>query len=645
MFNNLHDNYDRPNAQSIHARGRRYGWHPSGRPSIHPRYAMPAHHAAGNLPASVDLSPECPAVYDQGALGSCHDSMTEVLTRGGWKFFRDVVAGDELATVNPEDGELTFEVPTRMVGFPYSGEMFRGSHDALDFLVTPDHKMVVRKWDEFARTLSSSYSFVDMKDVGWYAGLRNSVVYRGASPLGETVTIPGVDHKRNDQRSDLTVPTASWLRFLGIFVAEGTLPRLTTPYRYVPKSGRSGEVAEDAPARRRVHYKVQIAAFKEREKAFIREVFANLGVKALELKDRFTFENKRIYKALEGLGYSGVRAPDKFVPDFVFEASGPEIREFLLGHFMGDGSIQGGHISHHTSSKSLAEGLQRLIFLSGGWSSIGVRDPRATKMKDGREVVGRHPRYRVSSWGSRNLSLDRKANVTRESYEGMVYCAEVPTHHTLVTRRNGKILISGNCTGNALAGLFQFLLMKLGRPTFVPSRLMIYWGERAAEGTVGLDVGANGDDGIAFLQAKGVCPESTWPYDASRFAEMPPRAAWGEAYHHKLGDPVAIKDGDLAQIRSCLASGYPVAFGFTAYPDLESPHVAATGQLPMPAHGDRPIGGHEVLLVGYDDATQLFKVRNSWGPGWGLRGYFLMPYAYLANPNLAGDFRSARLAG
>ena len=197
---------------------------------------------------------------------------------------------------------------------------------------------------------------------------------------------------------------------------------------------------------------------------------------------------------------------------------------------------------------------------------------------------------------------------------------------------------------NALAGLFQFLLMKLGRPSFVPSRLMIYWGERAIEGTKGQDAGANGDDGMTFLQTKGVCPETTWPYDPTRFAEIPPTHAWAEAAHHKIADPVTIDNTNLDEIRSCLASGYPIAFGFTAYPDLESDKVATTGQLPMPTTGEQPIGGHEVLLVGYDDATELFKVRNSWGPGWGLDGYFLMPYAYATNPDLAGDFRSATVA-
>ncbi len=202
----------------------------------------------------------------------------------------------------------------------------------------------------------------------------------------------------------------------------------------------------------------------------------------------------------------------------------------------------------------------------------------------------------------------------------------------------------GSCTANALAGLFQFLLMKLGKPSFAPSRLMIYWGERQIEGTVNEDSGANGDDGMTFLQTKGVCRETTWPYDPTRFTEIPPTNAWAEAATHKLGSPMTIDNTNLLEIKSCLASGYPIAFGFIVYPELESEKVAQTGILNMPGLFERPIGGHEVLMVGYDDATRHFKIRNSWGPGWGQSGYFEMPYAYATNPELASDFRSAKVA-
>jgi C1A family cysteine protease len=63
----------------------------------------------------------------------------------------------------------------------------------------------------------------------------------------------------------------------------------------------------------------------------------------------------------------------------------------------------------------------------------------------------------------------------------------------------------------------------------------------------------------------------------------------------------------------------------------------------MPAAGERPVGGHAVLAVGYDDKAQRFAVRNSWGSSWGQKGYFTIPYAYLTHPGLASDFWTIRL--
>jgi hypothetical protein len=58
----------------------------------------------------------------------------------------------------------------------------------------------------------------------------------------------------------------------------------------------------------------------------------------------------------------------------------------------------------------------------------------------------------------------------------------------------------------------------------------------------------------------------------------------------------------------------------------------------MPTSDESVRGGHAVLLVGYDDATKRWLVRNSWGDGWGKGGYFTMPYGYLLDDNLSDDF-------
>jgi C1A family cysteine protease len=87
-----------------------------------------------------------------------------------------------------------------------------------------------------------------------------------------------------------------------------------------------------------------------------------------------------------------------------------------------------------------------------------------------------------------------------------------------------------------------------------------------------------------------------------------------------------------------LATGLPIVIGFTVYESFESSTVASTGMVPMPGHHEKQVGGHCVVLVGYDDSQSMFIVRNSWGTSWGMAGYFMMPYAYLTNPRLSSDF-------
>src|SRR6266702_898905 len=94
-------------------------------------------------------------------------------------------------------------------------------------------------------------------------------------------------------------------------------------------------------------------------------------------------------------------------------------------------------------------------------------------------------------------------------------------------------------------------------------------------------------------------------------------------------------DQSLAQMKGCLAAGSPIVIGFTVYESFESSAVAQTGDAPMPGPGEQVLGGHAVLVVGYDDATSRFRLRNSWGTGWGKKGYFTLPYTYLTDSNLS----------
>jgi C1A family cysteine protease len=196
----------------------------------------------------------------------------------------------------------------------------------------------------------------------------------------------------------------------------------------------------------------------------------------------------------------------------------------------------------------------------------------------------------------------------------------------------------GSCTANAIGAAFEFdQLNQGGLKDFMPSRLFIYYNERAIEGTIGTDSGGMIRDGIKSVAKLGVCTETTWPYDISKFTEKPPTGAYGEAVKHQALVYRSVL-GQLHQMQGCLASGYPFVFGFSVYESFESPEVAKTGVVPLPPRGEQLIGGHAVVAVGYDDSSQRFIVRNSWGPGWGDKGYCTMPYGYLTDPQLASDF-------
>jgi C1A family cysteine protease len=192
----------------------------------------------------------------------------------------------------------------------------------------------------------------------------------------------------------------------------------------------------------------------------------------------------------------------------------------------------------------------------------------------------------------------------------------------------------GSCTANALAGIFEFEQNKQGLSDFMPSRLFIYYNERALQGTVSSDSGASLDEGIQTLTTKGVCPETTWPYNISEFTIIPSVTAYSDATSHKIlaskKVPVSING-----FKTIINMGYPVAFGFTVFSYMESQQMANTGILQLPAHNEQPLGGHAVVCVGYSDTmtsgghTGFLRVRNSWGSSWGQQGYFFMPYDYV----------------
>lgn len=172
------------------------------------------------------------------------------------------------------------------------------------------------------------------------------------------------------------------------------------------------------------------------------------------------------------------------------------------------------------------------------------------------------------------------------------------------------------------------------------SRLFIYYNARADEADGGrlTDSGCSMTSAIQALEKYGVCPEPDWPYDIERVHERPSDDAYQNAESFQIKEALQL-DIDLIQMKSCLAQGFPFAFGLTLYNSFDK--ASKSGIVPMPdqseqtrqSHGrfsERFVSlftsgnwfflmfffSHAMLAVGYSDHSKSFIVRNSWGEYW-----------------------------
>lgn len=463
-----------------------------------------------------------PAI-DQNGRGYCATADTEVLTERGWVAYPDYNWTDPLATVNPATHALEFQRPFQRHVYEYDGEMVYSTNRRIDFGVTPDHQLYVRKWDERKRTLSDRYSFVRAADLGWYAGLLAAPSGQIGTELVE-VEVPG------DRRYD----GDDFLALLGLIVSDGYAGGAESTKNWVSFASFREDVrgAVEALARR-----VGFRECPSRRGVWVRY---DAGALAAWLREG----------AYEG-GRTGSRA--KRVPRLIQSASPRQIRLFL--HWFNDRTRDGSQF--YSTSKGLIDDLQELHLRVGRRATIGAVKARDVAYGGNASgVIRSGSGYTLTVSKTDRLCLERKKHVETDRYKGLVYCAAVP-NHTLLTRRNGSVLISSNCWAHS--GVSAAIMARaINNQPFVDlSAYMVACIIKDYR-----DEGGWGLEGVEFLAENGVPSSQFWPQQSVKRSNDTP-AMRENAKLHRATEWMELDNRNMkAQLVTCLLLGIPVVTDF-----------------------------------------------------------------------------------
>jgi UDP-glucuronate decarboxylase len=342
---------------------------------------------------------------------SCFSEDTEVLTRDGWKFFRDIKTEDEIMTISKE-GILEYQKPIEIISEKYVGDMIKFQNTKIDLLVTPNHRMYVRERGSREFNLIPAFESIrweraEMQKKGNWIGKEEKYFY-----------LPPVLNNKVGNINKIKMD--DWLEFLGYYITKGCV--------HVRKRGDKKYLAN--------RYSVLIAQDRKDKERWnkIRACLERLPFRFYDSDDhQFRICNKQLALYLKRLGDSG----ERFIPTEFKNLSKRQLRILFDSLMLGDES--GKCDAFYSSSHRLTGDMHELLLKLGISGNIAFKDKRKE-----------NPVYQIQilTDEKKDFLTPQYPRRTIERYDGLVYCVNVP-NHVIFVRRNGKTLFCGNCYDEA----------------------------------------------------------------------------------------------------------------------------------------------------------------------------------------------------
>ncbi len=364
----------------------------------------------------------------------CYDEETRVLTRNGFKYFKDLEYSDEVATLNKQTEELEYHKPEKIVKFRRKGPMMSLTGQQFDVCVTPDHKMVTKEHVKGSYKVdpNEDWSLIPLNEMivknkkgdkiisSKYRAKKNCKWLAGNDE--DFFVIPGVDGSNYPVRKGkpTKIKMDTFLKFMGWYLSEGSL-----------------EISKN-------YYRIAITQMKDEKN--IEEIFKcvrDMGFTPIDHGKDILFNSRELCLYLSKFG----KCNDKYIPKWAKNLSSRQIKILLTSLFKGDGSCHknGTWCKYVTTSKKLAEDTQECLLKIGLSGAVSICDPtkKTPGEIDGRTIQGKLLQYTVSVNRESNEPSMHYAELKEIPYDGYVHCVTVK-NHTMLVERNGKVLFSGN---------------------------------------------------------------------------------------------------------------------------------------------------------------------------------------------------------
>lgn len=350
---------------------------------------------------------------------NCFDDKTEVLTKEGWKFFSEISGKEEFLSVNPNTGDADWIKANKKIEYHYHGVIHHFRSLYADFCTTPGHNHLIK----FRKKQNGR------KDVGKWVLIPGDQLPK--NDFSFLATIPNWNGK---QRGKITIgdeefDSIDFVKFMGIYISKG-----------------SCFVKKDGCCVMSIHQEKHHDEFAE----ITRKIFGErTNSRKKGGKIDVYMKNKVFADMLMSLG----KCHEKYVPEFIKEYDKKHLEEFWFWFVKGDGSIKTNSSFHgyestttleaSTSSKKLLSDLSEIVLKIGFRPSFRIQEPKWVQHKNGL-YKSKHDQLVITACKNQNYSI-KSTKKQEKQYNGMVYCVELEKFNTLITRRKGKTVVSGNC--------------------------------------------------------------------------------------------------------------------------------------------------------------------------------------------------------